>query len=431
MIEGLLLSLIIYSSLCFNKAWIFILLLSFVYLVRYRKRIIALVFICLITTLLLFRVGTLQLEEFTSYSFPLDKVRAITGVVREDSRIGSWGQKRCVIKLYECNLSNGDVATAKGRINVTYTGSPLYYGDIVTFSGKLTDKDFKAKDYKLVNRSSLNRTRSRFISFISSKINNDLSMMLILGITPNIDSEISLLARNSGNSHILALSGMHLSLFSAILVFILKPIFTKRYAKLISLSILTLYILMIGPKPSLIRAYILSFVFTAFKLEKPIDYLVICFTIQVLLFKDSIMTLSTLLSYVSLCGIMTVPELLLNSIDEFIVIPKLFITPFLVTIGALLFTIPISFNFFGSYQLSSILTSFIAGIVVYIYMLLCILNIFSSKLKYMLDKVYTILVFILEKGSYFKLQENLNAYYTLVISTLAIILIARLKRLCK
>ena len=210
MIEGLLLSLIIYSSLCFKKAWIFILLLSFVYLVRYRKRIIALVFICLITTLLLFRVGTLQLEEFTSYSFPLDKVRAITGVVREDSRIGSWGQKRCVIKLYECNLSNGDVATAKGRINVTYIGSPLYYGDIVTFSGKLTDKGFQAKDYKLVNRSSLNHTRSRFISFISSKINNDLSMMLILGITPNVDSEISLLARNSGNSHILALAGMHL-----------------------------------------------------------------------------------------------------------------------------------------------------------------------------------------------------------------------------
>ena len=143
------------------------------------------------------------------------------------------------------------------------------------------------------------------------------------------------------------------------------------------------------------------------------------------------MTLSTLLSYVSLCGIMTVPELLLNAIDEFIVIPKLFISPFLVTIGALLFTIPIAFKFFGSYQLSSIFTSFIAGIVVYVYMLLCILSIFSSKLNYMLDKVYTILVFILEKGSCFKLQENLNAYYILVISTLAIILIARLKRLCK
>ena len=107
MIEGLLLSLIIYSSLCFKKAWIFILLLSFVYLVRYRKRVIALVFICLITTLLLFRIGTLQVEEYTSFSFPLDKVRAITGVVREDSRIGSWGQNGTVQPQEE----NADVIT--------------------------------------------------------------------------------------------------------------------------------------------------------------------------------------------------------------------------------------------------------------------------------------------------------------------------------
>lgn len=431
MIEGLLLSLVIYYCYSQNWCWIIILSLCFVYLFRYRKSFIKIVFICVITVIVLFSVGVLQNEEYLSFSFKSDKVKTITGVVREDSKVGYWGQKRCVIKLLECNLLNGDVASAKGRISVNYVGNSLYYGDVVSFSGKITDKGFNSKEYKIVSRRSLNRTRERFINFVSSKINNELSVMLLLGITPSVDSEISLLARSSGNSHILALSGMHLSLFSALIVLFLTPIFTKRYAKLIALSLLTIYIIMIGPKPSLIRAYLLSIVFLTFKVDKPIDGLVICFCLQLLFFKDSIMTLSSLLSYLSLCGIMTIPKILTNSLDEFIVIPEFFIMPFLVTIGALLFTIPISFKIFGSYQISSILTSFIAGIIIYIYMILSIISLFTGGCNLLLEKVYSTLFFVLEKGSLIKLQNNLNAYLIMVSITLIVVIIARLKRLCK
>ena len=431
MIEGLLLTLIIYYCYSQQRSWIFILLLCFVYLIRYRKSYFKIILICVIAVVVLFSVGLLQNDEFLSFSFKSDKVKTITGVVREDSKVGYWGQKRCVIKLLECNLINGDVASAKGRISVSYVGHSLYYGDVVTFNGKLTDKGFNAREYKIITRSSLNRTRERFINFISSKVDNELSMMLLLGITPNVDSEVSLLARNSGNSHILALSGMHLSLLSALLVLLLTPIFNKRYAKIVALTFLSLYIIFIGPKPSLIRAYILSVVFLFIKVDKSIDGLVICFCLQLILFKDSVMTLSALLSYAALCGIMTIPKLLLDSLDSLIVIPAFIVNPFLVTISALLFTIPISFKVFGSYQISSILTSFIAGIIIYLYMIFCILALFSGKFYFVLEKIYSALIFVLNKGSLFKMQENLKAYYIIVFITLFIVITTRLKRLCK
>ena len=431
MIEGLLLTLIIYYCYSQQRSWIFILLLCFVYFIRYRKSFIRIVIICVITVIVLFSVGVLQNEEFLSFSFKSDKVKTITGIVREDSKVGYWGQKRCVIKLLECNLLNGDVASAKGRISVSYVGNSLYYGDVVSFSGKVSENGFKAKEYKLISRSSLNRTREKFINYISSKIDNDLSMMLLLGITPSVDSEISLLARNSGNSHILALSGMHLSLLSTLLVFLLTPIFNKRYAKIIALSILSLYILFIGPKPSLIRAYLLSVVFLFIKVDKPIDGLVICFCLQLILFKDSVMTLSALLSYGALCGIMTIPKMIIDFLDEFIVIPDFLIMPFLLTIGALIFTIPISFKIFGSYQISSILTSFIAGIIIYLYMIFCILALFNGNFYLILEKIHSALIYILNKGCLIKPQEDLKAYYIMLFITLFIVIITRLKRLCK
>ena len=143
------------------------------------------------------------------------------------------------------------------------------------------------------------------------------------------------------------------------------------------------------------------------------------------------MTLSALLSYAALCGIMTIPKLLLDSLDSLIVIPAFIVNPFLVTIGALLFTIPISFKVFGSYQISSILTSFIAGIIIYLYMIFCILALFCGKFYFVLEKIYSVLIFVLNKGSLFKMQENLKAYYIMVFITLFIVITTRLKRLCK
>ena len=428
MIEAILLSFLLFFIYTQQRAWVIILILSANYFFRYRKSFVKIIIIFSITIICLFRVGMLQNEEFVSFSFIDEKCVAITGIVKEDSKLASWGQKRCVIKLLEANLKNGDVATCKGRIGVNYIGPSLFYGDVVSFSGKLKNSSFNAKNYTLLNRSNLNRTRSKIFEKFSSISSRELSTMLLLGYTPSNDSELTTLARNSGNSHILALSGMHLALFSSLITFVLTPIFTKKYAKIISLSLLTLYILFIGPKPSLIRAYILSLTFILFKFDKNIDALVFCFVIQLLFFKDSIMTISTMLSYISLCGIMTLPKFLLDSIDSFIVLPEVLIMPFLVTIGALIFTIPVSYYLFGTYQVSSIITSPIAGVLIYIYMVISIVSLFNSKALIILDKIYIVLEYVLRKGSEIKLQENLNVYFILLFFTLLIIALGRLKR---
>ena len=102
--------------------------------------------------------------------------------------------------------------------------------------------------------------------------------------------------------------------------------------------------------------------------------------------------------------------------------------PFLVTIGALIFTIPVSYYLFGTYQVSSIITSPIAGVLIYIYMVISIVSLFNSKALIILDKIYIVLEYVLRKGSEIKLQENLNVYFILLFFTLLIIALGRLKR---
>ena len=71
--------------------------------------------------------------------------------------------------------------------------------------------------------------------------------MLILGYSECEDFYLTELARSSGTSYVLALSGMHLSLFSIIIRRILSPFSGKRCARILSLAFIAFYVVFIGP----------------------------------------------------------------------------------------------------------------------------------------------------------------------------------------
>ena len=78
---------------------------------------------------------------------------------------------------------------------------------------------------------------------------------LILGDDRYISNEINKTYQNIGISHLLAISGMHIGLFSGILLFILKKLKLKEVSRyIITISFLIFYMFLTGLSPPIIRA---------------------------------------------------------------------------------------------------------------------------------------------------------------------------------
>ena len=85
-----------------------------------------------------------------------------------------------------------------------------------------------------------------------------LLLALLCGAKEYTSTDISLAFRNAGLSHILALSGMHLSMFSGIALFFGKKIGRKKLSFIIRIIALILFVWFAGLSPSLLRAFICS-----------------------------------------------------------------------------------------------------------------------------------------------------------------------------
>lgn len=155
--------------------------------------------------------------------------------------------------------------------------------------------------------------------------------------------EFSNAFRLAGLSHILALSGMHVSIFSTLTEKSFFKILGKNKTNFLSLIIVLLFVWFAGIAPSLTRAMISTIIiFIAAKLNlklKILDILCLSFLIQLSLYPQDSSSISFILSYLALFGILTVGTYI-----------KPFLTNFLGTtlssslsssIGAVLVTIPV------------------------------------------------------------------------------------------
>ena len=89
----------------------------------------------------------------------------------------------------------------------------------------------------------------------------DVSNILLgitLGYTEEIDEETKNDFSDSNISHILAVSGMHVGYIMLFCTFIFENTIGKRYANILSIIILLLYMLLTGLSPSVVRAGIMA-----------------------------------------------------------------------------------------------------------------------------------------------------------------------------
>ncbi|MBQ3414978.1 MAG: ComEC/Rec2 family competence protein [Clostridia bacterium] len=215
-----------------------------------------------------------QYEKFYSRDEKIDIVGTIISSKNEKNYYNLYTLKSTNKYIYvyvdkKINLDYGDKVYLKGKykkpeIQRNYRGfdyskylkSKNVYGSIKVKDIEIIEKNNYFKILKKCNEIKI---------FLKEKINEnwnsgekDILLGIILGENEKIDEEIVESFKISNLSHILAISGMHISYIIISANFVLKKLIGYRKSNYITIFIIILYMIFIGFSPSLVRASIMG-----------------------------------------------------------------------------------------------------------------------------------------------------------------------------
>ena len=232
-----------------------------------------------------------------------------------------------------------------------------------------------------------------------------LLLSLLSGQREYTEFSVSESFKNSGLSHILALSGMHLSMFSAIAIFFGERINRKKITFIIRIIALIIFVWFAGFSPSLLRAFICSIllIFASMaSVEKPDMIIILCFSFifQSIISPSDIKNYGFILSYGALFGILLTNNFFLRIYSFFS--PKIIASSLSSSTGAQIFTAPISLKLFGTFSpIGIIATTVISPLIsIFIYsglffiIISLIFPILSSYSGILLNFEYTIIKYL-------------------------------------
>lgn len=363
----------------------------------------------------------------------------IVGVLKNDPQ--KYGSRQKAI-LYVQNVRSKNVEVKLDSEIVVYfdNESILYQGSKIEFCTVYSDSncfnidDFKFKEYS----SEYYQIRAGILESIYKRVlstgdSGKLLLALLLGNKSEI-TELNRVFREAGISHLLALSGFHVSLFVIILSFALNPIFGKNISSVIIFVFLLFYIALTGFSPSLIRAALMYLNYLIYRLRNiKIDsmrILVNSFLIQVSFFPEQLFYLSFQFSYIAIFGIF----LLTPMLNQFIF--KIFHPTLGVAISVSLaaqWTItPLIIFYFGTVAPFAIISSVVITPLISIFIWLGLFNLVSVNMIYTpitsllnnyLFKLIVYLTNIFSDMPQIYIYSNLNRFFISTILLLPMLLL--------
>lgn len=315
------------------------------------------------------------------------------------------GKEKIVINYYQELLEDinlGDEISVSGKIKVP--------------SNNTVPNQFNYKRYLLNNNifytvtaKSVTKTanNTNVIYYLKGKINeridkityaNEYLKIFILGDTSSLDEETSKSYQQNGVSHLFSISGMHISLFAAIILYVMKRIsYNNYYNYSIVISFLIFYSLLVGSSPSVIRSltmYILFAINKLFNLKiKNLDIMCFVLTIMLIINPYYLYNISFQYSYLISFSLVLFSYKLKNIKNK---VMKSLYTSFI----SFLVSFPICiYNFYQVNVFSIILNIFLipfVSIIIFPLSLVCfiipklsvILNIFTSILQFISLTIY-------------------------------------------
>ena len=178
-----------------------------------------------------------------------------------------------------------------------------------------------------------------------------LLLALVSGSREYTDEKLAQAFQNAGLAHILALSGMHLSLFISAASFS-KFFVGKKAASVLSLILMCAFMWFAGASPSLVRAFLCVFValiarflFIELSEKGSFDCLCAAFIVQTAFLHADIYSAAFMLSYAAIAGILLISPLVRPFLCTFL--PQKLAESASATAGAWLATSPLTAVLFG------------------------------------------------------------------------------------
>jgi competence protein ComEC len=211
-----------------------------------------------------------------------------------------------------------------------------------------------------------------------------LASALLLGVRDDLNTDLSEGFRNSGCSHILALSGMHLAILSGVLAFLIRRPLGIRWASLLGAVFIVFYVFVAGSQPSLVRAAIMYLIGAAalwgFFKAGALSLLCLAFIIQLIFQSQTGVSLSFILSYLALFGILTLGEKIHSLFRG--KLPEVLSGALSASLGAFIVTSPVVALFFDSLRPVGILAGLVLAPISALFMVLSLAALAASFLPF-------------------------------------------------
>ena len=386
---------------------------------------IILIIAAIISSLLIYQ----KEKEYRNIQNELSKTETITikGKIKRETKTKEYG-KIYKVQIEEITQNGKEIKAAKKNIYIqeNKTKIKLQYGDIIEVKGKYEEpesrRNYKGFDYKLYlkTKNILGTLKSTNIKKVSHKIENPIEYIesksiklsenlkqkannilpqeiasifigIILGDTTEISEEVIENFRNANMSHILAVSGMHMSYLILLATQIIGKIVGKKQSYYISIILIIEYMFLTGFSASIIRAGIMGIILISSKIfYKNNDVLTnIAISALIILLKNpyTILDLSFQFSYGGTIGIILFQKFISKNFLEKIIKSKKIIEIISVTISAQIIILPISIIQFNKLNIYFILTNLIIGFIIgpvmacgFIFLITLIINVKTAQI---------------------------------------------------
>ena len=358
----------------------------------------------------------------------------IIGIVKykkEKERYNEYTVGKFVVRDYTRNkrIKVGSEIKLRGKLKDL---NKMSYDDF-DYGRYLRSKGYEGliylKDYSIVGNNLMYEYIYEIKSYISNtirylyKINSDFINSIILGQKDDLSQNENLMFTRTGTSHIIAISGLHTSILSGLLVFIIGNV-NKIYKLIVLSTIMFIYSTMVGNSPSIIRSIMFTvLLYLSFFLDRKIDKISTLSFIGILFVINNpyiIYNISFQLSFLATLSIIYFYGYINNRLNIKIIS---------LTLSANILTIPIIYYNFEGIPVLSILGNMVIvpfiGIIIYLAILSLILfkiSIHISSIvvyinRFILDTIYLLLEKISNLDFAYIIIEEPKLYYVIIYYT--------------
>ena len=404
----------------------------------YRVTIVGVIIYALIVTLLpkyesVYKGSEVDfLCSIDNYKIEEDKMKL--ELVCKEKLVGSYYFKNDEYKFFKKKVNIGSSVIVKGKL-VSPKNNTVQY--LFNYKKYLYNKrvyyTLKIDNIKILNENSnpFIKLKNRVIKHVNSYKDSTYLYAFILGKTELISDEVLTSYRENGISHLFALSGLHVSIFSSILLFILKKLRFKEILNYVLIFIfLLLFSFITGFSPSILRATLLFFLLSINKVFylniRTLDILYLVFIILVIINPFIIYNLSFILSFTAAFFLIFSSDLLKGK--------NYFVSLFKVSLLSYFASLPLSIYYFGyTNLLGTILNLVFVPLVSFVVFPLTLLTFIISKFYSILNITTNLLESLSLLFNKFKIIiyfPSINLIFVFIYLSILMLYIKFKKKIC-